>query len=156
MTLIELLENNFWILLLLLWLVFGAVSRMRKGPQEQEQEVPKPRQQSAPMDKPWEKIQDTQETVSVERLFDSDKKEADRTSRWIARNDLFQSNEGIEEPILLVKKKKKNKYRKLLDFNNMNEAQVIQGVIWSQVLGKPRSKEPHQTNRYSYYSRGKH
>ncbi len=35
----------------------------------------------------------------------------------------------------------------------MSGNEVIKGMIWSQVLGTPRARDPHRTNRYPYVNR---
>jgi hypothetical protein len=35
-----------------------------------------------------------------------------------------------------------------LDFKRIDRNSVVQGMVWSQVFGKPRSKEPHRTSMF--------
>ncbi|CAN0344307.1 unnamed protein product, partial [Chrysoparadoxa australica] len=55
----------------------------------------------------------------------------------------------VNEPILKSVNRNQSRYRS--DFNKVTKKRVIEGVIWSEILGPPRSKRPHSSQ--GQYSR---
>ncbi|WP_202080683.1 hypothetical protein [Caldalkalibacillus salinus] len=58
--------------------------------------------------------------------------------------DLEEMTETLRSEAEYYSKKAKD----ILDFKHMGKKSVTQGIVWSQILGPPRSRDPHRTNRY--------
>lgn len=44
-------------------------------------------------------------------------------------------------------------HRKAKNVSKVNRQQVVQGIIWSQILGEPRAREPHRPRNFQYGQR---
>jgi hypothetical protein len=56
-------------------------------------------------------------------------------------SDMIQATRGQVEEV-----KYSSEAKELLDFKRIDQTSVVQGMVWSQVFGKPRVKDPHRTN----------
>lgn len=106
-------------------------------------------------DRPWRKMNEKFQEKFQEKVDKVNQgeisKEQDIT---LTQNDLGESD--ISDGVQPVKKKNVSyspEVKRMLDFKRMNPKSVINGIIWSQVLEKPRSKNPHYTNTRQRYTK---
>lgn len=80
------------------------------------------------------------ETSDGRREYERERERLRRESREAKRR-----LENTETPPMTVDKK--NRPRQSVPFGDLSGNNVVKGVIWSEVLGEPKSKRPHKTNR---------
>jgi hypothetical protein len=145
-------------------------------PVEQTLDADESRDDSASMGFPWERVEeeprrpspqnraqrrdiesyasnatDTMKEIGLARSEEmggyGDRMRAQSPSSDITGQDLTSRrvsslNEGYSKEV-------KNR----VDFKRIDTTSVVQGMVWSQVFGKPRSKEPHRTSMYTRFGR---
>lgn len=152
MDILELLMKNWWLLLALLWFFSGAIGKKGKQRREQQRE-PQSTPQSAetPIDESrlMEQYPYTRQAPG-EFIANSTKKAVEH----VKNNQLVRQDIGEEiGQGTIVKSPNVGSYSKeasnQLDFKTIDKSKVVQGIIWSQIFGKPRAKEPHRATMYS-------
>ena len=131
--LLDLIFSNLWLLLLVFWLFRSFARGARQGREDDSSDSP------LPADFPWE----TEKEPVIKR------RPADPlgVSPSIERASPPFEGEG-EAPARAVKRAKQQAARTL----PQEEAPLppaVQGMIWSQIYGPPRSKMPHRIGRKS-------
>ncbi|EGL82659.1 hypothetical protein CathTA2_1815 [Caldalkalibacillus thermarum TA2.A1] len=83
-------------------------------------------------------------------------KEMDLTDAKVAANEIGSMGEMSG---LRPKERFRQEAQAWLDFKKMTDKSVVQGYIWSEIFGKPRSKQPHplyaRYRRLSHVNKGK-
>jgi hypothetical protein len=175
---LELIMNNWWLLLALLWFFAGALGKKGKQKQEQqrEQQIEHQRdeldnyepsvsrsdetdfkEQQASIEFPWEKIGQApqrQETYTRPEPQEIKKNVTKKVVDHLQNNQLVRKEIGNEigQGTKIISPNDVNyskKAKQLLDFETLDGTKVVQGMVWSQIFGKPRSKEPHRASMYS-------
>lgn len=143
MEILEFLFSNIFFLIAILWFVSSIFGRKRKEEQQRnknprpvafptEERNPDPVASPVELDKPWKKVERIQsKEIGSEAI-----------------GKLPVDTVITTEPVRYSKRSKQ-----LLDFTNLNRTKAVQGMVWSQVFGLPRAKEPHRTSPYTKYSR---
>jgi len=105
-----------------------------------------PRPTAFPMEFPWEvfKEEPKPELTKVE-----EKKIEEQRVAVEAKKPRERERIGRRDPEVISSPIVSNEIAtpQAVNFSRIGPNQVIQGVIWSQVLGSPRSKDPHRTSR---------
>jgi hypothetical protein len=169
---LDFILSNWWLLIPIIWFFSGAFGK--KGKEQQERnghplpvanpiEVDEFRNDSTSADFPWERHQQPNvESATNHADFKKDSRprrpeaiggNEDRTrtqtpSLDIAAQDLTSRPMNSLSNVQYSKEEKKR-----LDFKSIDTTSVVQGMVWSQVFGKPRSKEPHRTSMYTRFGR---
>lgn len=165
MEILEFLFSNIFFLIAILWFVSSIFGRKRKEEQQRnknprpvafptEERNPDPVASPVELDKPWEKVE--QEELQRNEGVRPRNQDLVRRAEWIESKEIGSEAIGklpvdtviATEPVRYSKRSKQ-----LLDFTNLNRTKVVQGMVWSQVFGLPRAKEPHRTSPYTKYSR---
>lgn len=173
MDILELLMKNWWVLLALLWFFSGALGKKGKQRQAEQQREQQSRPQhlespnnesellgqQASIEFPWEKVgresrQEEPITRQVPREFmemSTRKVDDHLNTNQLARTEIDTLEEiGQDNRVISTGHVNYSKHAKqLLDFKSVDKAKVVQGMVWSQIFGKPRAKEPHSASIYS-------
>lgn len=152
MDILELLMKNWWLLLALLWFFSGAIGKKGKQRREQQREP-----QSTP--------QSAETPIDESRLMEQYPYTRQAPREFIANStkmavEHVKNNQLVRQDIdeeigqgTIVKSPSVGSYskeaRNQLDFKTIDKSKVVQGIIWSQIFGKPRAKEPHRATMYS-------
>lgn len=132
--LLDLIFSNLWLLLLVFWLFRSFARGARKGMEED----PASTRETVPADFPWER---EQEPVIRRRPVDPIE-----ASPAIVSPMVPVAGEGDREaPARAYRKDKKAVPALAQDESRLPPA--VQGMIWSQIYGPPRSKAPHRMGR---------
>jgi hypothetical protein len=162
--LIELISKNFMLVMFLLWAVFGLFKRKGTEPMEKpgRGQRPEQRQDIESANKPWEHIEEEElRTTSIDRERPR-VTDPIRAYENLIQQPLAKATQEIKQNTAKTKFPQQTQvnnneqtvediYRPV-DFKKISSTNVVQGIIWSQVLGKPRSKEPHRTFRRGRYN----
>ncbi len=132
--------------------------RQRQGQNPKQETHPaNPKPTAFPVEFPWEKVEELldpkpkPQPTRVEKL--EIKREEAPQKKHSARE---RATDSIRQPHPSeINHEAHSSARKpasalppgLVDFKRVESTNVMQGVIWSQVLGSPRAKEPHRSNR---------
>jgi hypothetical protein len=160
---LDFILSNWWLLLPIIWLFSGAFGKKAKEQQERNQN-PRPveqtlenhesRDDSASMGFPWERVEEEPRSPSPQpnraprRDIESYASNAtqppssDITGQDLTSRRVSSDNEGYSREA-----------KTRLDFKRVDTTSVVQGMVWSQVFGKPRSKEPHRTSMYTRFGK---
>ncbi|WP_338777201.1 hypothetical protein [Metabacillus sp. FJAT-52054] len=114
----------------LIWVVGAIFSRtFRSGDKKTEnQKKPKERPESF-------KVQEKQLQESVQTVYE-------RVQREINKEKI-KNNRGYEKELSVVKLNRASNHQKKAALQNP----AAQGIIWAEIIGKPRSLNPHHTRR---------
>lgn len=122
---------------------WAFISRMKelldpeqKTTQYQAQKSPAP----APSAAPW---QDSTLLRSIENEYNEKKKEAYKKKQANSLNEIKQENDQNRPAQLASKYEETIKSPEL----EVGEQSLVRAVIWSEILGPPRSKSPYLVNR---------
>lgn len=146
---------------LLVWLISRIFSSSKNGTEEtpKQQPVkpdnrsnPVPNQRSTSREKPKSVMTTIEQTSqkakpslqTVQEAYESMKVETK------GQNEVFnRGNERTKKARVVQQPKQKPKVNRNIRANNLkvDKQKVMQGVIWSEILGSPRSKNPHYTRK---------
>ena len=134
--LFDFLFSNIWILFIILW-VFRSFSKgVKQGMEGERRQQPSPTTQ-LPLDIPWDWDVDKDREVKITPPRDME--------------EMVPIENHRQEP---EKKKPMTMPRQAVPFspvqNETERGQLpapVQGMIWSQIYGPPRSKQPHRSRR---------
>lgn len=189
----ELIQQNIFFFIILLWILSSLFSRSR-GNQEEQNKRPVPRQQQghpqgqrAPQrterprqaqttarqprtatvgDKPWERVETKVETEADRlRKAEQAREQRERMEQQQLRKDTkvrpsYAKQESVHDTAIgdqigksmeVTTEVYSERAKALLDFSRINAESATQGMVWSQIFGMPRAKEPHRSNRYSNF-----
>ncbi|MEH7379907.1 hypothetical protein V7138_05440 [Bacillus sp. JJ1533] len=152
--LIELVMSNAWILIIILGFVFNTFKRFNADEKEPTPQIPLPKQFN-----PFNQERKTEkEEYQVETKYDDNEFESKEGSDTQVPNTFYERYQELqqkgtynettteEEPALTVIKPslatRENKAVK-----GFSKNKVVEGIIWSEILGPPRAKRPYQTRR---------
>lgn len=179
MEILDFLFSNIAFLIALIWFVASMFSN--KGKQERERNkiprpvaqsidepepVAQPREESRPVYQPFA-VETPRETV--EQLPTEEETISQRTAELLAKVESIQNrdrahagqritpsrerlgaNTTLQEAIMSSAISTAQE-KKVIDLSRLDRQSVVQGMVWSQVFGLPRSKEPHRPwPRYVY------
>ena len=145
--LIDLLLNNIFFVIIA---IGGIVSFFKRMGNEEDQ-TQKPRQSGRPSAQGNQKRSESTRSTkrSGEETYDS---KSDTVSAYqealerISDRDDPQYELKVQRP---VQKQTYKKHKRL----SLNKRDVRNGVLWSEILGPPRSKKPHSFNNIARYPR---
>jgi hypothetical protein len=148
---IEFLLSNIWIVIPILFFLVNLLGKKREPSAEMERN---PRPVATPMEFPWGKVEwepddiEDEKTIHVDRLNDVlEHREATRPSSE-ELSELFDHTTTSRPE---NKKVSSSAGTSAINFKNIQRQDLIQGIVWSEVLGKPRAKKPY--NMSSKYGR---
>lgn len=72
--------------------------------------------------------------------------EPDGTENRTERSVEDETTDKSHKPRLRATVAYSSEAKRILDFKRIDQNNVVQGMIWSQVFASPRSKNPHHTN----------
>lgn len=117
--------------------------------QQQTVQRAEPKANRSPMEEAWEWAEDVIKprakakqdgSISTIQIEDSPIENRLRASERKTERTQTKNHQMTQAP-----KRDQSSIQEAMNFNKMNKDTIVQGIIWSQVLGKPRSKEPHRT-----------
>lgn len=69
---------------------------------------------------------------------------------YVERVQVAPANRSVLPTAKQDSKRSSTQGHRAIDFKHINGQNVVQGIIWSQVLGAPRSREPHRSSAYRF------
>ncbi|MEH7384066.1 hypothetical protein V7147_01450 [Bacillus sp. JJ1521] len=153
--LIKFIMANPIILIIVFGLFVNAFKRFASGKKEPTTQIPLPKQFD-PFD---QEPKPEKEEYQVETKYDYDEFEAKEASAPQVPNTFFERYQELqqngtysenkskgEEPAITVHKPAvANKER--LAVKSYSKNKVVEGIVWSEILGPPRAKRPYQLRR---------
>ncbi|MEH7236069.1 hypothetical protein [Bacillus sp. JJ1562] len=153
--LIEKIMSNAWILIVIIGFVLNAFKRFNSGEKEPTTQIPMPKQFN-PFD---QEPKPEKEDHPKETKYDYEEIESKEVSDTQVPNTFYERYQELqqqgtysettieeEEPALTVIKPTvaTSEQRGVKSFS---KNKVVEGIIWSEILGPPRAKRPYQTRR---------
>jgi hypothetical protein len=146
---IEFLLSNIWIVIPILFFLVNLIGKNKREPSPEMERNPRP--VATPMEFPWGKVEwepeykkdetDAKKTIEVDRLDDVlEYRESTRTSS-AELSELFDHTTTIRPE---NKKVGSSEVTRAISFKKIQRQDIIQGIVWSEVLGKPRAKKPYR------------
>ncbi|MBS2969745.1 hypothetical protein J9317_13310 [Metabacillus sp. KIGAM252] len=129
-SLIRAIAENPIVSAVLLWLIGAFFSRVFKSGEKNPEQQKKQNSRPVAYQEPEKQLQETVQTVyeRVQREHKTDKKPDHR---------------GSENELSVVKLSRAAKHRK----KSAVQSPAVQGIIWAEITGKPRSVNPHYTRQ---------
>ena len=180
MDILDLIFSNLAFSIALIWFVFSMFGKKEQEEQERRRhprpvaqpiEVPRPEAQPREESRPVYQSFDLEESQkAAEELSNQEETVFQRTAELLAkaeeiqnrarsqavtksiqeRNSLRARETALQETILTGAKLALQE-EKLIDFSQLDRKSIVQGMVWSQVFGLPRAKEPYRSwPRYMY------
>ncbi len=150
---IDLIMSNPWILIIVIGFFINSFKRFNSGEKEPTTQIPLPKQFN-PFDqdpKPEKK------DYPVETKYEYDEFEAKEVSTSQAPNTFIERYQELqqqgtysetkskgEEPAITVQKPETAEHMAVKSYS---KNKVVEGIIWSEILGPPRAKRPYQLRR---------
>lgn len=153
--LIEFVMANAWIVVIIIGFVFNTFRRFTRGESEPTTPVPMPKQfnpfdQERKPEKDEYQVETKYETeVEPEEIPDTQVPNTfyDRYLE-LQQQGVYTETETVtreEEPMLKVLKPTAS--RETRQAKTYSKNKVVEGIIWSEILGPPRAKRPYQIRR---------
>lgn len=115
-------------------------------------------------DKPWERVETKVETEADRlRKAEQERERRQRMEQQQRRKEArpsFTEQETVHDSAISDQIGKgsegggdaySERAKALLDFSRLNAQNATQGMVWSQIFGMPRAKDPHRSNRYTNF-----
>ena len=151
--LINFVMGNAWILIIIIGFVFNTFKRFNSGESEPTTPVPMPKQFN-PFDQERKPEKDEYQ-VETKYEAELEPEEIPNTQvpntfydRYLELQQQGTYTETIteeEEPVLTVIKPTAS--RETSPAKTYSRDKVVEGIIWSEILGPPRAKRPYQIRR---------
>jgi hypothetical protein len=166
---LDLILDNWWILLGALWLLSGVLGKKGKEQERQKQnhnhnsrpdahpvEVDGTRDDHSSIEFPWEKVEGKSAQASPQRnqsQRDYMESSVENVVDYRKGTQMMAQDVSAQDIKSVDKVRYSKEAKQILDFKNINKTTVVQGMVWSQIFGKPRSKEPHRASKYTRYGK---
>ncbi|WP_077618852.1 hypothetical protein [Bacillus sinesaloumensis] len=150
--LIEFLMANVWLVIIVLGFIANTFRRFSSGESEPTTPVPMPKQFN-PFD---QEPKPDKEEYQVETKYDA--KDSEELSDTQVPNTFYERYQELQEkgiysepikeekePALSVIKQSASTGSK--EVKSFSKNKVVEGIIWSEILGPPRAKKPYQIRR---------
>ncbi|WP_449537022.1 hypothetical protein [Ferdinandcohnia sp. Marseille-Q9671] len=153
--LFEFIMSNVWVLVIIAGFIFNTIKRFNSGDSEPTTQVPLPKQFN-----PFDQETKQEKEVAYESTYKNDAEpevvpDSNVSNPFYDRYLELQQKgtysekgnvtEDIEEPVLTISKPIDTTEPKVI--KNFSTNKVVEGIIWSEILGPPRAKRPFQTRR---------
>ncbi|QDI89773.1 hypothetical protein EPH95_00120 [Salicibibacter halophilus] len=118
----------------------GAFGDLRRQFEDMMNEDDRPTEQTPRAERQVYREENTTETSSAHAEYEQ-QRERLRRERENAKRRLENADAPVAAP------SRQSRKNEALPFSALSGNDVVKGVIWSEVLGEPRARKPHRTNR---------
>lgn len=148
----DLIMSNAWILIIIIGFVLNTFKRFNSGQKEPTTQIPLPKQFN-PFD---QEPKQEKKAFEVETKYDYEEIEPEVVSDSQVPNTFYERykelqqegtysetvNEDVEPAITVIKPTATTQHKEI---KNFSKNKVVEGIIWSEILGPPRAKRPYRT-----------
>ncbi|WP_453994890.1 hypothetical protein [Bacillus nitroreducens] len=152
--LIDFLMANAWLVIIIIGFILNTFRRFNSGESEPTTPVPMPKpfnpfDQDPKTEKDQHQVETKYENAELEQGEGTDSHLPnpfyDRFRELQEQGTYSETERKEEEPVLTVIKPTDSSERKAVKTFTKNK--VVEGIIWSEILGPPRAKKPYQIRR---------